>query len=77
MNLSRSCGARIAVVNMDGEAAAKELGRRDFLFVGEVAQVLPELVESVVGQVKVKEEVEVKKEEEEVVVEVKKVKKEE
>ncbi len=48
---ARERGARVAVVNMDvGElGAASGLQSDDFLFVGDAAKILPELVRSVVG----------------------------
>jgi NAD-dependent SIR2 family protein deacetylase len=50
---ARARGARVAVVNMDGEdlGAASGLGKGDFLFVGDAAEILPQMVKSVTGDV--------------------------
>lgn len=46
MDIARSRGARVAVVNVEGAdlGAADDLGERDFLFVGDAAVVLPEIL---------------------------------
>ena len=50
---TRARGTRVAVVNIDGEdlGAAGGLGSRDFLFVGDAAEILPQMVKSVTGDV--------------------------
>jgi NAD-dependent deacetylase sirtuin 5 len=50
---ARMRGARVAVVNMDAEdlGAAAGLRNGDFLFVGDAAKILPDLVRSVTGDV--------------------------
>ena len=50
---ARERGARVAVVNTDGEelGAAGELRTGDFLFVGDATVILPELVRGVTGEV--------------------------
>lgn len=50
---ARERGARVAVVNIDGEdlGAAGRLTSGDFLFVGDAAKILPEMVKSVTGNV--------------------------
>lgn len=51
MQVARSRGARVAVINYDDETlgSASSLGKDDFLFVGDAAEILPVLVEGVVG----------------------------
>jgi NAD-dependent deacetylase sirtuin 5 len=50
---ARERGARVAVVNMDAEdlGAASGLRGGDFLFVGDAAKILPDMVKSVTGDV--------------------------
>lgn len=50
---ARERGARVAVVNMDAEdlGAAGGLSSEDFLFVGDAAKILPDMVRSVTGDV--------------------------
>lgn len=50
---ARARGARVAVVNMEADelGAAGNLRRGDFLFVGDAAKILPEMVKSVTGDV--------------------------
>ena len=52
---ARSMGARVAVINMDGEdlGAAGTLGSDDFLFVGNAAEILPEILKPVIGELEV------------------------
>jgi NAD-dependent deacetylase sirtuin 5 len=47
---ARARGARVAVVNMDGDdlGAAAGLQNGDFLFLGDAAKLLPEMIKSVV-----------------------------
>ena len=51
MQIARRKGARVAVVNFDdGElGSASDLGTKDFLFVGDAAEILPELLRPVIG----------------------------
>ena len=50
---ARERGARVCVVNMEAEelGAAGQLRSEDFLFVGDAAKILPELVRSVTGDI--------------------------
>ena len=50
---ARERGARVAVVNIDGDdlGAAGGLMDGDFLFVGDAAKILPQMVKSVCGDV--------------------------
>lgn len=54
---ARKKGARVAVINMDGDdlGAAEGLGIRDFLFVGDAAKILPEILKPVIGELKTEE----------------------
>jgi NAD-dependent deacetylase sirtuin 5 len=48
---ARAKGARVAVINWDSEelGSASELGSEDFLFLGDAAEIVPELLKSVIG----------------------------
>jgi len=49
---ARGYGARVAVINMEGSnlGAANDLGSGDFLFVGDAAKILPDILKSVIGE---------------------------
>ena len=51
---ARRKGARVAVVNFDDVelGSAANLGKDDFLFIGDAAKILPELLEPVIGDLK-------------------------
>jgi NAD-dependent deacetylase sirtuin 5 len=57
VNQARERGARIAVVNMDGLdgelGAASNLRRGDFLFQGDAAKILPEILKPVIGELQI------------------------
>lgn len=57
VNQARKRGARVAVVNMDGLdgelGAASNLRRGDFLFQGDAAKILPEILKPVIGELKI------------------------
>jgi NAD-dependent SIR2 family protein deacetylase len=50
---ARRRGAKVVVVNYDDEelGSASDLGKDDFLFVGDAAEILPELLRPVIGDV--------------------------
>lgn len=54
---AKSKGARVAVINMDGLdgelGAASSLRKGDFLFQGDAAKILPEILKPVIGELKV------------------------
>ena len=54
---AKSKGARVAVINMDGLdgelGAASNLRNGDFLFQGDAAKILPEILKPVIGELKV------------------------
>lgn len=54
---ARQKGARVAVVNMDGMdgelGAASNLRNGDFLFQGDAAKILPDILKGVIGELKV------------------------
>ncbi|KUJ23156.1 DHS-like NAD/FAD-binding domain-containing protein [Mollisia scopiformis] len=56
---ARKKGARVAVVNMDGLdgelGAASNLKRGDFLFQGDAAKILPEILKPLIGELKIPE----------------------
>lgn len=59
---AKAKGARVAVVNLDagdlGAAGGRKgsgLGEEDFLFVGDAAEIVPQMVKGVVGEVKIAE----------------------
>lgn len=56
---ARARGARIAVINMDGLdgelGAASNLGNDDFLFQGDAAKILPEILKPIIGELEVKD----------------------
>ena len=47
---ARDKGARVAVINFDDAelGSAKNLGKKDFLFLGDAAEILPKLFEPVI-----------------------------
>lgn len=51
IEVARNKGARVAVVNFDGNdlGSASSLRKKDFLFVGDSATILPELFEPIIG----------------------------
>lgn len=55
---ARRSGAKVAVINADsGDLGAVESVRKgDFLFVGDAAQILPEILKVVIGELKMPEE---------------------
>ncbi|CZR51876.1 related to NAD-dependent histone deacetylase [Phialocephala subalpina] len=59
VNQAKRRGARVAVVNMDGLdgelGAASNLRRGDFLFQGDAAKILPEILKPVIGELKIPE----------------------
>lgn len=54
---AKSKGARVAVINMDGLdgelGAASNLRNGDFLFQGDAAKILPEILKPVIGELKI------------------------
>jgi hypothetical protein len=51
---ARQLGARVVVVNMDGaEGSASDLRPGDFLFQGDAAKILPEILKPVIGEMDV------------------------
>lgn len=54
-SIARSMGARVAVVNMD-RADARDLQQGDWLFEGDAAEIVPEILKSVIGEVSGPEE---------------------
>lgn len=59
VNQARKSGARVVVVNMDGLdgelGAASNLKRGDFLFQGDAAKILPEILRPLIGDLKIPE----------------------
>jgi NAD-dependent SIR2 family protein deacetylase len=56
VDIARRKGARVAVINMDkGDAPAGGLYSRDWFFEGDAAQVVPELLKSVIGEIDTEE----------------------
>jgi NAD-dependent deacetylase sirtuin 5 len=57
VEVAKSKGARVAVINMDGLdgelGAASNLRKGDFLFQGDAAKILPEILKPVIGELKV------------------------
>jgi NAD-dependent deacetylase sirtuin 5 len=50
---ARAKGARVAIVNMDtNDVPASGLKKRDWFFEGDAAQIVPELLKGVIGEVK-------------------------
>lgn len=49
-SIARSMGARVAVVNMD-RADARDLREGDWFFKGDAAEIVPEILKSVIGEV--------------------------
>jgi NAD-dependent SIR2 family protein deacetylase len=56
---ARSKGAKVAVINMDGLdrelGAASDLRDDDFLFQGDAAKLLPEILRPVIGELEVRD----------------------
>lgn len=54
---ARNKGARVAVINVDGGdlGAAGNLGTGDFLFEGNAADILPEILKPVIGELEARE----------------------
>ena len=56
VDIVRRKGARIAVINMDkGDAPAGGLYSRDWFFEGDAAEIVPELLKSVIGEINTEE----------------------
>lgn len=56
VDIARRKGARVAVINMDkGDAPAGGMYSRDWFFEGDAAQIVPELLKSVVGEIDAEE----------------------
>ncbi|KAF2626157.1 NAD-dependent deacetylase sirtuin-5 [Macroventuria anomochaeta] len=56
VDIARRKGARVAVINMDkGDAPASGLYSRDWFFEGDAAQIVPELLKSVIGETNTEE----------------------
>ncbi len=57
VSVARAMGARIVVVNMEGNegqlGTAGSLTSTDFLFEGDAAQILPEILKPVIGELEV------------------------
>lgn len=52
VDLARAKGARVAIINMDpNDVTAGGLGKGDWFFQGDAAQILPEILKSVIGEV--------------------------
>ncbi len=56
VDIARGKGARVAVINMDrNDAPAGGLDAQDWFFEGDAAQTVPELLKSVIGEIKTDE----------------------
>lgn len=56
VDIARRKGARVAVINMDkGDAPAGGMSKRDWFFEGDAAQIVPELLKSVIGEINTEE----------------------
>ncbi|KAJ4320635.1 hypothetical protein N0V94_003283 [Neodidymelliopsis sp. IMI 364377] len=56
VDIARRKGARVAVINMDkSDAPAGGLYSRDWFFEGDAAQIVPELLKSVIGEINTEE----------------------
>jgi NAD-dependent deacetylase sirtuin 5 len=56
VDLARAKGARVAIINMDkNDVPFGSLFRQDWFFEGDAAEILPELLKSVIGEVSVEE----------------------
>jgi NAD-dependent deacetylase sirtuin 5 len=56
VDLARHKGARVAIINMDtNDIPAGGLYDRDWFFQGDAAQIVPEILKSVIGEVKMEE----------------------
>jgi len=53
IDIARKKGARVVVINMDGVdgdlGAASSLRRGDFIFEGDAAKILPEILKPIIG----------------------------
>jgi NAD-dependent deacetylase sirtuin 5 len=52
----RAKGARVAIFNKDGDVPANGVGSRDWLFQGDAAELLPELLRPIIGDLEVPQE---------------------
>jgi NAD-dependent deacetylase sirtuin 5 len=56
VDLARAKGARVAIINMDkNDMPAGGLYKQDWFFQGDAAQIVPELLKSVIGEVKMED----------------------
>lgn len=56
VDIARRRGARVAVINMDkSDAPAGGMYSRDWFFLGDAAQIVPELLKSVIGEIDTEE----------------------
>jgi NAD-dependent deacetylase sirtuin 5 len=56
VDLARAKGARVAIINMDmNDMPAGGLYRQDWFFQGDAAEIVPELLKSVIGEVSMEE----------------------
>lgn len=56
VDLARSRGARVAIINMDpNDIPASGLEEKDWFFRGDAAQIMPEILQSVIGEIHVDE----------------------
>lgn len=55
VSLARERGARVALINTDADdlGAIEHLGEEDFLFQGDSAKILPEILKPVIGELSV------------------------
>ncbi|KIV80557.1 hypothetical protein PV11_08050 [Exophiala sideris] len=51
INMARAKGARVAVINMD-RGDAREMTKQDWFFEGDAAVIVPDILESVIGEIK-------------------------
>ncbi|KAF2197435.1 DHS-like NAD/FAD-binding domain-containing protein [Delitschia confertaspora ATCC 74209] len=52
VDTAKACGARVAVINMDPEdVPASGMGDEDWFFKGDAAQIVPELLKTVIGEI--------------------------
>ena len=53
VDLARARGARVAIINMDpNDVTAGGLRKGDWFFQGDAAQILPEILKNVIGELK-------------------------
>jgi NAD-dependent deacetylase sirtuin 5 len=56
VDLAREKGARVAIINMDkNDIPAGGLYKQDWFFQGDAAQIVPELLKSVIGEVRMED----------------------